>query len=68
MVVLPEAGYTPANLRALIESRGWTQNHAASLIGADPSTMRRWLMPVDHASHCDMPLSKWLALLNQPEC
>lgn len=60
---LPEAGYTPANLRSLIESRGWTQNHAASMIGAESSTLRRWLMPADHKQHRDMPLCKWLALL-----
>ena len=63
----PEVGYTPANLRHLIEQRGWTQAHAAELAGVSPQTMRRWLAAVDTPSHADMPLNKWLALLQNPE-
>ena len=63
-MTFPEPGYTPANLRALIESRGWTQEYAASLIGISRRTMLRWLADVDAASHTDMPLKLWIALMN----
>ena len=72
----PEVGYTPANLRTLlalaglthlIEQRGWTQAYAAELAGVSAQTMRRWLAAVDTPSHADMPLNKWLALLQSPE-
>lgn len=62
----PEAGYTPANLRHLIESNDWTQAQAAALAGVSPQTMRRWLAPVGTPSRADMPHEKWLALLQSP--
>ena len=55
----PEIGYTPANLRFLIESKGWTQKEAAQKIGVADITLRQWLMAVDVKSHRDMPLKKW---------
>ena len=63
----PEAGYTPANLRHLLEQRGWTQAHAAQLLGVTPQTMRRWLAAVGTPSRADMPHETWLALLQSPE-
>ena len=60
---LPEAGYTPANLRALLASAGLTQQAAADLLGVSAVSMRRWLMPPDTDSHRDMPLMQWLRLL-----
>ena len=62
---LPEAGYTPANLRAVIKSAGITQAAAASLIDANERTMRKWLAPLESPSHRDMPLEKWNALLDR---
>lgn len=62
---LPEAGYTPANLRAVIQAAGITQAAAAALIGANERTMRKWLAPLGSPSHRDMPLEKWLALLDR---
>lgn len=59
----PEAGYTPANLRYLLDRMSWTQAHAAELCGVTPQTMRRWLAKLDTASHRDMPLDKWQSLL-----
>lgn len=61
---LPEAGYTPANLRALLASAGLTQQAAADLIGVDGRTVRKWLSDVDSGSHRDMPLHKWRKLLD----
>ena len=55
----PEIGYTPANLRFLIESKGWTQKEAAQKLGVADITLRQWLMAVDVKSHRDMPLKKW---------
>ena len=60
-----EAGYTPANLRAVIKSAGITQAAAASLIDANERTIRKWLAPLDSPSHRDMPLEKWQALLDR---
>ncbi|WP_297925771.1 hypothetical protein [uncultured Agitococcus sp.] len=59
----PETGYTPLNLRFLIESKGWTQKQAAAIIGTTEVSIRRWLMTLDTDSHRDMPLKKWTQLL-----
>jgi transcriptional regulator with XRE-family HTH domain len=66
-MILPEAGYTPANLRALIESRGWTQKQAADACRVAERTLRGWLVEdIDSASHRDCPLRSWRKLLNTP--
>jgi len=62
-VDFPEAGYTPANLRALLASAGLTQQAAADLLGVDGRTVRKWLALSTSASHRDMPLRAWLKLL-----
>lgn len=54
-----EVGYTPANLRFLIDSKGWTQKEAAQKLGVADITLRQWIMAVDVKSHRDMPLKKW---------
>lgn len=59
----PEVGYTPANLRFLIESNGWTQAQTAALLGVADNTLRQWLIPVDLKSHRDMPHKMWVKLL-----
>jgi hypothetical protein len=60
----PEIGYTPANLRYLIEEvKGITQKEAALICGTSDTNLRRWLMPVDSPNHRDMPLPKWNLLL-----
>jgi len=61
---LPEAGYTPANLRALLASAGLTQRAAADLLGVDGRTVRKWAADTDNASHRDMPLVQWRKLLD----
>ena len=60
----PEAGYTPANLRALLASAGLTQQAAANMIGVDGRTVRKWVADLDNASHRDMPLKAWRKLLD----
>ena len=54
----PEIGYTPANLRFLIESKGWTQMQVAELMVVNHSTVARWLN-----GSTTMPHEKWLKLL-----
>ena len=66
-MTLPEAGYTPASLRALIEARGWTQKQAAEFCGVAGRTVRNWLVEdIDSPNHRDMPLRSWRDLLNTP--
>jgi len=61
-MILPEPGYTPANLRALLASAGLTQQAAADLLGVDGRTVRKWVADLDNASHRDMPLAQWQKL------
>ena len=65
--MLPEYGYTPANLRALLASAGLTQQAAADLLSDDKHivhsrTIRKWLAEVGTTTHRDMPLSQWMRL------
>lgn len=62
-MIFPEPGYTPANLRALLQHAGLTQQAAADLLGVDGRTVRKWAADTDNASHRDMPLMQWRALL-----
>ena len=64
--MLTEPGYTPLNLRALIERSGLTQAAAADMIGVNHKTLRRWLVEdLDSPAHSDMPLRKWRALMEK---
>ena len=63
MISLPEAGYTPANLRALLSSAGLTQQQAGKLLGVTTRTVTGWVAPVDERGHHDMPLRLWLQLM-----
>ena len=65
MIDFPEPGYTPANLRALLQHAGLTQQSAASLLGADIATVQRWLAETNKSSHRDMPLEQWRNLLDR---
>lgn len=62
---LPEAGYTPANLRALLKQAGLTQMQAAALLDppASSRSINNWCADTDNANHRDMPLVKWRELL-----
>ncbi len=57
---LIEAGYTPANLRAIIKMRGWTQAQAADACGVSEVTIRRYLMTPDKKSHVSMTHGQWI--------
>ena len=62
MITLPEAGYTPANLRTLLKHAGLTQQAAGELLSVDMRTVRKWCAPLD-SDHADMPHYRWLQLL-----
>ncbi|UOO89484.1 XRE family transcriptional regulator [Vitreoscilla massiliensis] len=55
----PEIGYTPNNLRTLIESTGLSQTAWAEENGYPLNRVQRWLMSTDKTSHADMQLADW---------
>ena len=59
-----EIGYTPANLRILLEKHCLTQQQIAAAMGVADVTVRRWLMPVTANNHRPMSHLQWLALLD----
>ena len=64
MIDAPELGYTPANLKALRQKQGLTQQATADLLEVNISALQRWEADVGQKSHRDMPLSKWLELVD----
>lgn len=63
--VASEVGYTPKNLRDLIEFLGWTQLKVALFFDVSEVTVRRWLMPLGVKNHRDMPSERFAILLLQ---
>ena len=64
-ILLPELGYTPANLRALREQANLTQQQVADITRTKSVDMvRRWEMGTDRHMHSTMPHMKWLLLLD----
>lgn len=64
MIDAPELGYTPANLKALRQKQGLTQQATADLLEVNISALQRWEADVGQKSHRDMPLLKWLELVD----
>ena len=65
-IIMPELGYTPANLRALREQANLTQTQEADITGTKSADMvRRWEMGTDRHMHSTMPHIKWLLLLDE---
>lgn len=58
-----EVGYTPANLRLVIEKLGVTQAAFAKMLGVSEKGLRNWLMPVGTKSRRDMSHEKWLEVM-----
>jgi len=57
-----DVGYTPTNLRLVIEKLGVTQLKAAEMCGVKERTLRQWLNEdLESKSHADMPHRKWKA-------
>lgn len=59
----PEVGYTPANLRFLLESKGWTQKQFAEKMGVTLLTVARWVADISVKNHRDMSHQQWLIAL-----
>jgi hypothetical protein len=66
MIDNPELGYTPANLRAVRKKYNLTQQQVADITGtASYRTVVKWETATDStAARADMPLKKWLMLLD----
>lgn len=60
-----ELGYTPANLKALRQRYGLTQQATADLLDVKISGFQRWEADINLKSHTDMPLKKWFELLQK---
>lgn len=58
-----EVGYTPTNLRLVIEKLGVTQAALATTLNVSPQAVRNWLMPVGTKSRRDMSHEKWLEVM-----
>lgn len=63
MIENPELGYTPRNLKAVRKKLGLTQQKMADLTKTNLSSYQRWETDVERESHSDMPLEKWLFVL-----
>lgn len=65
---VPEAGYTPENLKTLRQRYGLTQAQVAQITEtATGYTVRRWEASPDAKNRSDMPLVKWLKFLKYIE-
>lgn len=63
MIDNAELGYTPANLKALRQKYGLTQQQVADITGVALATAQRWEANPNQRSYSNMPHTKWLELL-----
>ena len=63
MIDSPELGYTPANLKAVRQKYGLTQQQVADITGATLSAAQKWEAAMSLKTHSDMPHTRWLLLL-----
>nr|DAN36153.1 MAG TPA: putative zinc finger/helix-turn-helix protein, YgiT family [Caudoviricetes sp.] len=63
MIDTTELGYTPANLKALRQKYGLTQQRVADITGVALATAQRWEASPKQKSFANMPHTKWLELL-----
>lgn len=61
---LPDMGYTPDNLRAVLQELGWTQQACADRLGVHITTVQNWIAPLDRPRRTDMPIAKWQELVH----
>lgn len=62
-----ELGYTPANLKALRQKYGLTQQAVADITETSLTTAQRWETSPSMSSYANMPHTKWLRLLQYLE-
>lgn len=55
----PDVGYTPNNLRRLLEAANITQQECADLLKISLRTVNAWCAPLGVLTHSDMPIRKW---------
>ena len=67
MIDTPELGYTPANLKALRQKHGLTQQDVANITDTSITTAQRWEARPDLVSYASMTHTKWLKLLQYLE-
>ena len=58
-----ELGYTPANLKALRQRYGLTQQNVADITETKLKTAQKWETSPSMSSYANMPHTKWLKLL-----
>ena len=58
-----ELGYTPANLKALRQEYGLTQQNVADITQSTLKTAQKWETSPSMSSYANMPHTKWLKLL-----
>lgn len=58
-----EFGYTPNNLRAVMNEHGLTAKKLADMFDVHPKSAARWLIPAGKASHRPMNHEHWCKLL-----
>lgn len=58
-----ELGYTPANLKALRQRYGLTQQNVADITESTLKTAQKWETSPNLKSYANMPHTKWLKLL-----
>ena len=63
MLFNAELGYTPKNLRRLLEESGLSQKEAREIIGKGRNTFSRYLYDVSNHNHVTMSHMDWLTLL-----
>jgi putative transcriptional regulator len=63
MIDTPELGYTPANLKALRQQHGLTQQNVSDITGSKLKTAQKWEASPSMSSFANMPHTKWLKLL-----
>lgn len=62
-----ELGYTPANLKALRQQHGLTQQQVADITGSTLKNAQKWETSPSMSSFANMPHKKWLKLLEYIE-
>lgn len=58
-----ELGYTPANLKALRQEYGLTQQNVADITQSTLKTAQKWEASPSMSSYANMSHTKWLKLL-----
>lgn len=59
----PESGYTPTNLRFLLEAKKLSRQNVANILDVSVRTVDKWCLQLNSKDHRDMPLVKWCELL-----